>query len=97
LPPSCPKRWWKEIHVMISLISTKWKSVDWSGERKFNGKIDNFTRVLNKLAGSEAMSMIYVWLSYESTWYTMTSNSFFNNIYILNQQGIPLRNYVTYN
>jgi hypothetical protein len=48
------------------------------------GEVDNFIRVLNKLAGSEAISMIYVWLSYISTKHTLASNSLSDNIYILN-------------
>jgi hypothetical protein len=53
------------------------------------GEVDNFTGVLNRLAGSEAISMIFVWLSYISTKYTLTSNSLSGNPYILNQRGTP--------
>jgi hypothetical protein len=52
------------------------------------GEVDNFTGVLNMLAGSEEISMISVWLSYISIKHTLTSNSLSSNIYILNQRGI---------
>jgi hypothetical protein len=53
------------------------------------GDVDNFTGVLNRLAGSEEISTIFVWLSYISTKHTLTSNSLSDNIYILDQQGLP--------
>jgi hypothetical protein len=53
------------------------------------GEVDNFIGVLNRLADSEAISMIFVWLSYISTKHTLTSNSLSGNIYILDQRGIP--------
>ena len=53
------------------------------------GEVDNFTRVLHRLPGSEEISMIYVWLSYISTKHTLISNFLSSNIYILNQRGIP--------
>jgi hypothetical protein len=52
------------------------------------GDIDNFTEVLNRLIGSEAISMISVRLSYMYK-HTLVSSSLFGNIYILNRQGIP--------
>jgi hypothetical protein len=52
------------------------------------GDVDNFTGVLNRLAGSEAISMIYVRLSYMYQ-HTLVTISLSGNIYILNQQGIP--------
>jgi hypothetical protein len=39
------------------------------------GEVDNFTGVLNRLAGSEAISMIYVRLSYISIHHTLLSSS----------------------
>jgi hypothetical protein len=50
-------------------------------------EVDNFTGVLNMIAGSEEISMIYVSLSYTSIYHTLLSGSLFNNIYILNQLG----------
>jgi hypothetical protein len=52
------------------------------------GDVDNFTGVLNRLAGSEAISMISVRLSYMYK-HTLEASSLSDNIYILNQQGIP--------
>jgi hypothetical protein len=52
------------------------------------GDVDNFTGVLNRLAGSEAISMISVRLSYMYK-HTLVSSSLSGNIYILNRQGIP--------
>jgi hypothetical protein len=53
------------------------------------GEVDNFTGVLNRLAGSEAISMISVRLSYISIYHTLSSSSLSGDIYILNQLGIP--------
>jgi hypothetical protein len=39
------------------------------------GEVDKFTGVLNMLAGSEEISMIYVWLSYISIYHTLLSSS----------------------
>ena len=52
------------------------------------GDVDNFTGVLNKLIGSEEISMISVRLSYMYK-YTLEDSSLSYNSYILNQQGIP--------
>jgi len=51
---------------MISLVlAFKRINIFRSGEKKFSKKgSDNFTRVLNRIAGSEAMSEKYVRLSY---------------------------------
>jgi hypothetical protein len=51
---------------MIALVSAfKCMNIFRSGERKFNKKgPDNFTRVLNRLVGSEAISEISVRLLY---------------------------------
>jgi hypothetical protein len=47
------------------------------------GGVDNFTRVLNKLTSSEAISMISVRLSYMYK-HTLKSSSLSDNIYIMN-------------
>jgi hypothetical protein len=52
------------------------------------GDVDNFTGVLNRLVGSEEISMISVRLSYMYK-HTLVASSLFDNIYILNRQGIP--------
>jgi hypothetical protein len=52
------------------------------------GDVDKFTGVLNRLAGSEAVSMISVRLPYMYK-YNLVSSSLSGNIYILNRQGIP--------
>jgi hypothetical protein len=58
---------------MISLISTKMKIEVVKGNSM--GNVDNFTGVLNRLAGSEAMSMISARLLYM---YIMLSGSYFS-------------------
>jgi hypothetical protein len=52
------------------------------------GDVDNFTGVLNRLTGSEAISMISVRLSYMYK-HTLKASSLSDNIYILNRRGIP--------
>jgi hypothetical protein len=52
------------------------------------GDVDKFTGVLNRLVGSEAISMIFVRMSYMYK-HNLVSSSLFGNIYILNRQGIP--------
>ena len=47
------------------------------------GDVDNFTGILNRLTGSEAISMISVKLSYMCK-HTLEASSLFDNIYILN-------------
>ena len=47
------------------------------------GEVDNFIGVLNRLPGSEVISMIYVRLSYMYK-HTLVSSSLSGNIYILN-------------
>jgi hypothetical protein len=47
------------------------------------GDVDNFTGVLNRLVGSEAISMISVRMSYMHK-HTLEASSLFDNIYILN-------------
>jgi hypothetical protein len=51
------------------------------------GDVDNFIRVLNRLTGSEEISMISVNLSYMYK-YTLEASSLFDNIYIIYRQEI---------
>jgi hypothetical protein len=46
------------------------------------GDVDNIIRVLNRLTGSEEISMISVNLSYMYK-YTLEASSLFDNIYII--------------
>jgi hypothetical protein len=52
------------------------------------GDVDNFTGVLNRLVGSEEISMISVRLSYMYK-HTLVASSLSDNICILYRPGIP--------
>jgi hypothetical protein len=52
------------------------------------GDEDNFTGVLSRLTGSEAISMIYVRLP-SMYKHNLVAISLSDNIYILNRPGIP--------
>jgi hypothetical protein len=53
------------------------------------GEVDNFTGVLNMITDSEAISTIYVRFSYIFIFHTLLSSSLSDELYILNQLGIP--------
>jgi hypothetical protein len=69
---------------MISLISMKCEMKIEVVKGNSMGDVDNFTGVLNRLAGSEEISMISVSLSYMYK-HTLVSSSPSDNIYILNR------------
>jgi energy-converting hydrogenase Eha subunit F len=59
------------------------------------GEVDNFTRVLNMLAGNEAISMISIRLAYISIYHTLLSSSLFDDFLHPKPTRDSLNKYVT--
>ena len=55
-------------------------------------KVDNFIGVLNRLTGSEEISMIFIRFSYTSISHNIFYSSPSDDISILNQMGFPKTN-----